>query len=471
MRARPLAVVLAVMSLAAFAVAQQTPAAPPPLDGKALGERVDALARPLADSGALVGFVVGVLDGITRVERAYGAVAHGGAAPDSGTLFEIGSASKVFTGVLLADAVTRGRVSLDDAVAKHLPESAEMPTFDGTPVLLWHLATHTSGLPRLPDMTGADEADPYAHFTRDRLLAALPKAKVRWRPGSKYEYSNLGVGLLGEVLVRVNDAASYDALLRERIAAPLGMVDTGVVLDDAHRARLAAPFDGDGEPTHTWDLAALAGAGGIRSTLRDMLAFLQANLHPDAAPALGKALRLAQQERYQPAEGVAMALGWHFNGSHDALWHNGQTGGYHSWIWLDAANGRAICILANTTSGLVDRLGERIAKVLAGKPAEPLAVPAVAAVERAALARCVGVYGQVGGPRLAVELRERGLFARLGDQPWLRLYPTAPTEFTLRAADASISFTVGEGQDHATLLVLHQNGHDQSFPRVETAVR
>lgn len=470
MRAFAVVRILPFLWFASGGTAQQAEAAPVP-DLVEWGTKIDALCRPLVDGDALVGFAVGVLERGARLERGYGQVARGGAQPDSDTTFEIGSVSKVFTGVLLADAVERKLVQLDDPVAKYLPDDAAMPTFDGAPVLLWHLATHTSGLPRLPDMTGALDADPYAHIDRQRLLAALPKAKVRWQPGSKYEYSNFAVGLLGEVLVRVNGKASYDELLRERIAKPCGMAATGVVLDQAQRQRLADPFDGDGEPSHTWDLAALAGAGGIRSSLRDMLWFARANVKPDMVPALAGALRLAQAERYKPDNGVAMGLGWHFTGDHTALWHNGETGGYHSWLWIDPAHERAICVLANTASGLVDRLGERIAKVIAGGPVEPIALPPVVAVERAALQRCVGRYRVVGGPEFVVDLRERGLFARLGNQPWLRLWPQSPTEFAYRGVDAQLTFEIGDDAATARAVVLHQNGRDVTFARLENALK
>lgn len=179
-----------------------------------LAATVEAFARPLADAGCAGSVVVGVIDGDARLVRGFGRVGDG--APDGRTRYEIGSVTKVFTGLLLADAVARGLVALDDPVQGLLPDGATMPQFEDQPVRLWHLATHTSGLPRLPDMKGSDPKDPYAHFDDARLFAVLPKARVRRAPGEKSVYSNLGVGLLGRALVHKQGAASYEALLRER---------------------------------------------------------------------------------------------------------------------------------------------------------------------------------------------------------------------------------------------------------------
>lgn len=427
----------------------------------AFAGQVDRLCIPLVKAEIAVGFVVGVIDGETEFVRGYGRLfREREAQPTAQTIYEIGSVSKVFTGLLLADAVQRGLVALDDPVQKHLPEGVTMPTFDGKPVLLWHLSTHTSGLPRLPKMEGADPQDPYAHFTPERLHEALGDVRVRWEPGSKYEYSNLAVGLLGDVLVRANKLGSYDELLRARILVPLQMRDSGIALDEAQQKRLAPPHDADGEPNHTWDLAALAGAGGIRSTVPDLLKFARAKLtKPDP---LGKAIELSQQKRHDGANGIAVALGWHFAKDGETLWHNGQTGGYHGFLGVSPKRRQAVCILANTARDEFDAIGDRILQHLAGMKVEPLSTPV--AVERAVLQRYVGRYRQSPQATFELTLRDRRLFAQLTGQPACRLYPRSATEFSYRVVKASITFEL-EG-DVVTGLVLHQNGRDMRYNRL-----
>ena len=451
---RPSPVLLPVLFLLRGILAQDPPA---------FAEQVDRLCNPLVAADVAVGFVVGVIDGETEFVRGYGRLAQQSEErPGAQTIYEIGSVSKVFTGLLLADAVQRGLTALDDPVQKHLPEGVAMPAFEGKPVLLWHLSTHTSGLPRLPDMKGFDPQDPYAHFTPERLFEALGDVRVRWEPGSKYEYSNLAVGLLGAVLVRVNKLGSYDELLRARILVPLQMKDSGVALDEAQQKRLAPPHDADGEPDHTWDLAALAGAGGIRSTVPDMLKFARAEL--TGPEVLCKAIELSQQKRHDGANGIAVALGWHFAKDGETLWHNGQTGGYHGFLGVQPARRRAVCILANTARGEFDAIGDRILQHLAGVKVEPLPIETPVAVERAVLQRYVGKYRMSPKQVFDLTLRERGLFAQLTGQPACRLYSRSATEFFYRVVEASITFEL-EG-DAVTGLVLHQNGRDMRCSRL-----
>lgn len=449
----------------------------PFLPAQDLAAKVDALAKPLADAGLAASLVVGVIDGDTMLVRGYGKV--GENAPDGTTLYEIGSVSKVFTGILLADAVTRGVCKLDDPVQSLLPEGVTMPKWEETPVLLWHLSTHTSGLPRLPNMKGSDPNDPYAHFDEAKLFAEVGKARVRWEPSSKYEYSNFAVGLLGHLLAKKQGFASFEALLKERITKPLGMADTTVVLSDAQKARMAPPRNVDGDAEHLWDLAALAGAGGIRSSVADMLKFARAQFRPagplklddlrqpkrsepSPADALDEPIDLAQQKRYfDRASGITMGLGWHFALGGQTLWHNGGTGGYHAYLEVVPGDRRAVCVLSNTTSSLIDKVGKSILQHLYGMAVEPPKVEIPVAVERAQLQRLVGKYrveGTEDGATFTITLDDRGLLAQVPGEQACRVHAKSPTQFVYRVGNASLTFEL-EG-DTAKVLVLHQNGHE-----------
>lgn len=451
-------------ALTSVLLAQAPTPSTTPRSAEAITAELDALFQPLVAGGLCPGLVVGVLDGDFRCVRGYGQrAADQPTQPTGATFYEIGSNSKVFTGLLLADAVVRGVVRLDDPAQKFLPEDVPLPSHEpDQPILLWHLATHSSGLPRLPDMKGSDPQDPYAHFTVERLHQALPKLRVRRAPGAKYEYSNLGAGLLGHVLARAQGCADYESLLRERLCKPLGLADTVVALTPELQQRLAPPHDADGDPDHLWDLAALAGAGGIRSTVDDLLRFLGAQITPPEP--LAAAVRLSQQKHHDGQNGIAMALGWHLARDGATFVHSGQTGGYHSYCAVVPSTRRAVCVLTNSPTGQIDVAGERLVQFLHGMSVAPLAVAPPVALERSVLARYVGSYRMNTLLEFTVTLGERGLSAQLTGQPALRIHPRSATEFAYRAVDASITFEL-DGET-VTALVLHQNGQDVRCERI-----
>lgn len=430
-----------------------------------LAAKVDALFAPLLAAELVPGVAVGVIAGDTTLVRGYGHVAFGAAAaPDGDTLYEIGSVSKVFTGLLLADAVERGLCRLDDRAQSLLPDDVQMPRWsDGdAPVLLWQLATHTSGLPRLPDMTGADPNDPYRHFDVQHLFAVLPQATLVTAPGATYAYSNLGAGLLGELMVRANRARDYEALLHDRITGPLHMDATSLAIPAERRTRLAPPYDADGQPAHTWELAALAGAGGIRSTVHDMLAFARLQLAPGDGE-LARAVKLSQQKRHDGANGIALALGWHFARDGVTRWHNGQTGGYHAWFAVVPDKGLAVVALTNASSREVEQPAERVLQHLFGMQVEPPQFETPVAIPRAQLQRLVGHYDLDAEHALAITLRNEQLFVEPTGEAAMRLHARSATEFFARAAPATIKFEL-DG-DVAKALVLHLGDSQQRAER------
>ena len=172
-----------------------------------LKSRIDALVLPYLDSGTVMGMTVGILQKGETTTLGYGHLSAGHLSdkdhrqPDGDTLYEIGSISKVFTGILLAKAVTQGSVQLDQPAGELLPSNVKMPVHGKRPITLQDLSTHVSGLPRLPDsFTPADWSNPYADFTVENLYGFLNHCELSRDPGVKIAYSNLGVGLLGHLL-------------------------------------------------------------------------------------------------------------------------------------------------------------------------------------------------------------------------------------------------------------------------------
>ena len=191
----------------------------------------EILVKRIDQQKQAVGIVVGVIEPAGRRVIAHGNLAKGDPRTlDGDTIFEIGSISKVFTSLVLADMVSRKEVTLDDPAAKYLPEHVRMPERSGKPITLLDLATHSSGLPNVPsNMTRKDPANPYADYSVDDLYEFLSGYTLPRDPGSEVEYSNLGAGLLGHILA-CRAGTDYESLVRSRITRPLGMPDTGITL-------------------------------------------------------------------------------------------------------------------------------------------------------------------------------------------------------------------------------------------------
>ena len=319
----------------------------------------ELVERAAAERGPRhVGLVVGAVraDG----ERAVAATGRSrlpdGPVPDADTLFEIGSITKVFTSLLLAESVVRGELTLDTPVGKLLPE-VTVPSRDGVEITVEHLATHTSGLPRSPASPGyflrwrfrARDEDPFAAIDRAALLAALERTRLRRTPGAeRWAYSNFGVGVLGHALVAAAGSTDYGALVQERICVPLGLDDTVLVGNGEQAAREADGHRGRGRRTGHWAVAGLPGAGALRSTATDVLTFLRAQLRPDDTP-LGPAITLTQAQRRRRGARAGIGLGWMRLGPPDdvLLWHNGGTGGFRSFAGIVPNHGVGAVVLAN----------------------------------------------------------------------------------------------------------------------------
>jgi CubicO group peptidase (beta-lactamase class C family) len=259
-----------------------------------LWNKIDGLAA--AGLGKNAGMVVGVLRGGERRVAGYGLLDAGRQPPDEHSICEIGSVTKVFTALVLANMVLRGEVALDDPVRKYLPSTVQMPTWRGREITLLHLATHTSSLPRLPgnlSKTIKDQANPYANYQVSYLYEFLSGYKLRYPIGSREEYSNLGMGLLGHVLELVAGKC-YEELVRDRILRPLSLNDTTITLNPDQQGRLAPGHTSDGKVTANWDTPALAGCGALRSTVNDTLSFIAASMNPVTSP-LAQAVRLCQR--------------------------------------------------------------------------------------------------------------------------------------------------------------------------------
>ena len=453
----------AVAMLFSFAMSQSAPEISMPSDSEIrqmLVDRIDVKHQS-------VGIVVGVVGPKGRRVIAYGQLEKGDPRPlDGDTIFEIGSATKVFTSLLLADMVQRGEVALDDPVARYLPPGVTMPERNGRSITLVDLATHTSGLPRVPtNMSPKDPANPYADYSVEQLYQFLSTYKLTRDIASQYEYSNLGGGLLGHVLAR-HAGMDYEALVRARICEPLGMNNTRITLTPQMRARLAAGHNAALATVENWDLPTLAGAGALRSTANDLLTFLAANLGYRKSPLAPAMAAMLKVRRPTGQTGLEVSLGWHIfttNGM-EIIWHNGGTGGYRSFIGFDPKAGIGVVALSNaSTLAGVDDIGRHLLD-----PSIPLMQPPKehkqVTVDPKLFDGYVGAYQLA--PNFVITITREGdhLFAQATGQPKFEVFPESDRDYFFKIVDAQITF-VTDSQGRATELILHQRG-DRHAPRI-----
>lgn len=330
------------------------------------------IATTLAQGGlgppASAGIVIGVArGGVTRV------FAFGAAKPDS--IFEIGSITKTFTGLLLAQMIVQREVILTEPLRKLLPEGLVSKP-KGPEISLSDLITHHSGLPRMPsNFAASDWTNVRQRYTVHDLYADLARRGVAKPPQPPYLYSNLGVGLLAQALAN-RAHTSYADLLAGEITGPLHMRDTEIALSAAQRPRLIA-----GWPEGPWHAGALAGAGDLRSTAQDMLIYLEANLSPRRiAPGTGAAAQAQtlpsaielSQKVLAPAGGqIRIAFGWEYDPRTGDYSHGGLTGGYTTYAFFNRRGGYAAIVLTNAGSDpFANLLGTRISQLFSGRSAD-----------------------------------------------------------------------------------------------------
>lgn len=362
------------------------------------------------------GIAVGVLKhGDRRV------MVYGGAAPDS--IFEIGSITKTFTGLLLARMMEQGQVKLNEPLRELLPAGTVWKP-PGAGVTLLDLATHHSGLPFIPDnLTVAN----LANYHAADLYSYIGKHGLARPANAHFLYSNLGFGLLGQALVN-RAGMSYPELLETEITGPLGMADTVVKLSSDQTSRVIQGYNGHW-PAPSLRLDALAGAGAIHSTAGDMLTYLDAQLHPDKFPQLSSALRESHQLRADATSGARIGLAWIYDLRTETYWHNGATLGYHSYAFFCPKDDYAAVVLMNTAPnplGFAGQLGTHIQERLAGLPALSLANPIIPShASLASFLRSFAAYWMAmlaaGAFILCLVLTMQGLAQLLPRQWFLRL--------------------------------------------------
>lgn len=418
------------------------------------GDVVSSIEKRI-DSGINPSIAIGVVDQNGTRFYNYGKTQEGGKPVDQHTIYEIGSITKVFTAILLAEKVLDGTVSLDDPINEYLPERAQIPVSGTKEITLGNLSDHTSGLPRMPgNFHPADPRNPFADYTVEQLYSFISGHKPTREPGSEYEYSNLAQGLLGHILTLIC-GLDYETMMIENIASPLGMKETKITTDKNMKDHLAIGHS-NGEEVENWDIPSLAGAGAIRSSTFDMVKFLSANLEYMDTP-LQAAMQLTQKVRHDKGPGgMRVGLAWHIkNGAEgDVIWHNGGTGGYRAFAGFVKESGKGVVVLTNSNIS-VDDIGFHLLdpdfklKEIHSK-ADAVDVP------EEILKSYVGEYELNPGFDIAITREGNRLFGQATGQPKFEMFAKNDSAFFLVAVDAQITFQVNV--DEVKSLTLFQNG-------------
>lgn len=402
---------------------------------------------------------VGMVVGVTETNR-HRIVAHGyrdtsGAGPvNEKALFEIGSITKLFTALLLSEMANRGEVSMDEPVAELLPAGTRVPVRDGKAITLRDLASHYSGLPRVA--TNGDPPDrprgPYAAYSAERLYQFLAGHELIRTPGDSFEYSNVGVGLLGHALVLRAGASGYESLIRARILDPLRMDDTVIAIPPRLAGNVASGHDDSLEPTSDWTFDVLAGTGALRSTLPDLLRFADAVCDPNSS--IASIIHPLMTPRDQGGLELAKP---HLDGV-IALSKPGGTGGARAFIKCIPEWRRGVAVLSNASIDAVVDLGAHVLN----PRRDLISYPKEVAIAPVCLARLVGRY-QMNDWVFDITSTGDRLHVPIGDQH--RVFPTSEWHFFHKSAPVQLTFEPGE-DGRAARLILHYNGTEQIAERI-----
>ena len=338
-------------------------------------EAVDNAVYPYIATGANVGVIVGVVQNGKRQIFSYGEREPGGPeqiGPES--VLEIASITKTFTAIALASMHLRGELNLDDPIEKYLPQQVKVPSFNGKKVTLRHLANHTSGLPRLPSDMDDDAYNPYDGYTEQKMYEFINGYTLDREPGSKFEYSNVGYGLLGQIL-SLHNKSNYEEMVTRNVLKPLGMNHTTVSFTEAQMSNLVSGHHGN-KQVESWSkymANIFQGTGSLISNLDDMLIFLEANMALKDNP-LKEAISLTHQRTftYDGDHQDGIGLGWALVAfdQKNYIWKNGGNGGYTSFIGFDESSKTGVVILLNSSLNpdpFQTQMGFEILRAINGK--------------------------------------------------------------------------------------------------------
>lgn len=387
--------------------------------------------RKRVDFGYVPGMVVGMVNADGTTYFSYGKLTRdSGTAVGGNSLYEIASVTKTFTTVLLAEMVEAGDVSLNDKAGRFLPEGVNMPGGGGANITLKHLATHTSGLPNMPPnlpATIVDFGNQFSGYDVSDLYAFLDSYTLTRAPGAGHEYSNAGLGLLGHVLA-LSQEKTFEELLKERVLVPMGMLDTGLTLNEEQMARRAPGHHGVVERPK-FEMNVLNPAGGLQSSADNLCSYLRYQLGHETGD-ISPALTLSHQKHFDlPAGPYDMGLGWWLWSAKGVIQHGGDSQGSTAFVGFKPSTGIGVVVLQNNrghNSLSVSDLGFHCLN-----PSESLSeIRVLPSANESDLRKRVGRYEHPAGSVFQIGLKHG----------WLTLDIEGQTAYTLYHISSGVGF-------------------------------
>ncbi len=397
---------------------------------------VEKLLKQRIDSGKGYGIIVGIIEpeGITFYN--YGRLGIDDPTPvTEDTVFELGSLTKTFTASLVQDMHEKNELNLNDPIEKFFPD-VHIPDYHGQKILLWHLLTHTSGLPYLPyNFQCEDISNPFANYSIEKTFDFLNSFDLPRPPGKLYDYSNLSLGLVGYIISN-GSAANYQQLLQERICKPLGLENTSLGPTPEMENKLSKAHIGD-HVVPFWEFPVFFGTGGIYSTVKDLTIFLEAHMGK-----LNTILNDTFQKTHQAygaadAPDLKIALAWHIreNFSSKVIYHNGGTGGCRSYLGFCPDTQRGVVILSNSAVNIND-LGFHLVDSRYSLKKEDNVIT----LDSFILDKYVGKYQHPSGLIFTISKKNKNLTVHLPGYPTAEIFPETTTRFFLKIVTATVDF-------------------------------
>ncbi|PCJ90961.1 MAG: serine hydrolase [Flavobacteriaceae bacterium] len=432
-------------------------------DKKTLPVEVIETIEKRISEGITPSIAIAVIDSSGVHYFNFGKTTIDGTAVDEFTIYEIGSISKVFTAILLAQQVLDGDIKLNDSINGLLPDGIKVPVLGDNEITIGNLTDHTSGLPRMPDnFAPANPHNPYADYTVEQMYEFISNYQPVREVGAAYEYSNLAQGLLGHLLA-INKHTTFEDLMVQTIAAPLEMNDTRIEFTKRMKEHMALGHS-EGKVVENWDIPTLAGAGAIRSSTSDMAKFISGNLGHVNTP-LREAMELSHKVRHNKAGAMSVAMAWHIKkgANGDVIWHNGGTGGYRTFSGFVKETGMGIVLLSNSSRS-VDDIGFNLLD-FESELAEPKFKSGAVEVSESTLNSYIGVYELQPEFKITITKEGTQLFGQATGQGKFEIYPESDTEFFLTVVEAKISFQLKE--ENVESLTLFQGGQELVGKKIE----
>ncbi len=417
-------------------------------------EITDLLEERMRQNG--IGIVVGVIDRNGKRVVSYGQSGATDNRPLNGdSIFQIGSLTKTLTTLLFADLVADGEIGLEDLAENYLPPDISLPD-----ITLRHLAMHTSGLPSMPgNLDISARPNPVDGYLVSDLYEFLDSFEPESPIGSTWGYSNLGVSLLGRIIAN-KMGMTYEEVLTERILSPLQMYDTSITMSDSQLSRVMPGHDRYLNPVETWEMRTMPASGSLRSSVNDLLKFIELYLDPGNS-SLNPAIEIQLSNRVAHNSGE-QALGWIIQPG-EIIQHSGGKSGYRSGIAINTQLGYGSVVLANART---DDLPINIAlhlvtgAPLADAPIAPQSDPIIS-VSQEQLEEIGGIYQFESGNEYEVGATDNMLLVRYPSGAILEFAPVATNEFFYIAGNDDIEFVLSP--DNVVQMILYPNGKEDGL--------